>query len=405
MSVKLNSQRRILGLSIIAGIAIWLLDAILGYASSPPGTTFVYMLFHDNSPYEMYTRVAFFLAFVGMGILLAAFVGKLRKADDDKNTVSTCIADDVTEQTKDTEAIEQSARFLDTIFHSIRDPFVILDRDYTIVRANRAYSALKNIVLGDLTDRKCYEVTRNRSAVCDDCIVAKTFRTGDPSSKEKKVLARHGTEEWVEIYTYPIINEAQDVTHVIEYVRNITDRKRADEQRQLFIQELELLSSVDALTGLLNRRMLYDRLRHEIERVRRYKVDLALMFCDLDYFKEINDTHGHKVGDEVLKMVAGILKKSLRTSDIVGRYGGDEFLLVLPQTSLKGAHDLAERIRGAVQEMRYEVYEGQSVGTTMSIGVTYYTGGETDVDALINRIDTALYVSKRAGKNQVYSLA
>jgi diguanylate cyclase (GGDEF)-like protein/PAS domain S-box-containing protein len=403
--VKLDSQSRILGLSIIAGIVIWLLDAILGYASSPSGTTFVYMLFHDNSPHEMYTRAAFFLAFVGMGILLAAFLGKLRKADDDKNTVRTCIADDVTEQTKDTEAIEQSARFLDTIFHSIRDPFVILDRDYTIVRANRAYSALKNIVLGDLIDRKCYEVTRNRSAVCDDCIVARTFRTGDPSSKEKKVPARHGTEEWVEIYTYPIINEAQDVTHVIEYVRNITDRKRADEQRQLFIQELELLSSVDALTGLLNRRMLYDRLRHEIERVRRYKVDLALMFCDLDYFKEINDTHGHNVGDEVLKMVAGILKKSLRTSDIVGRYGGDEFLLVLPQTSLKGAHDLAERIREAVQEMRYEVYEGQSVGTTMSIGVTYYTGGETDVDALINRIDTALYVSKRAGKNQVYSLA
>jgi len=218
------------------------------------------------------------------------------------------------------------------------------------------------------------------------------------------VPTRHGAEEWIEIYTYPIIDEQREVSHVIEYVRNITDRKRADEQRQLFIQELEMLSSVDALTGLLNRRMLYDRLRHEIERVRRYKVDLALMFCDLDYFKEINDTHGHKVGDEVLKLVAGILKKSLRTSDIVGRYGGDEFLVVLPQTSLKGAHDLAERIRETVQEMRYEVYEGQSIGTTMSIGVTYYTGGETDVDALINRIDTALYVSKRAGKNQVYSL-
>ena len=403
--MKLNSQRRILGLSIIAGIVIWLLDAVLGYASSPSGTSFTYMLFHDNSPYGMYTRAAFFLAFIGMGISLSTFFGKLKKAEDDRNTVSTCIAGDVSEKKKEKETIEQSARFLDTIFHSIRDPFVILDCNYTIVRANRAYSALKNVGLGDLIDRKCYEVTRNRSAVCDDCIVAKTVRTGEPSSKEKKVPSRHGTEEWIEIYTYPIINEEHEVTHVIEYVRNITDRKRADEQRQLFIQELEMLSSVDALTGLLNRRMLYDRLRHEIERVRRYKVDLALMFCDLDYFKEINDTHGHKVGDEVLKMVAGILKKSLRTSDIVGRYGGDEFLIVLPQTSLKGAHDLAERIREAVQEMRYEVYEGQSVGTTMSIGVTYYTGGETDVDALINRIDTALYVSKRAGKNQVYSLA
>ena len=404
MSVKLKPEHKILGLSITGGIVIWLLDAILGYAASPSGTTFVSMLFHDTSPHELYSRVALSLAFVGMGILLAAFFGKLRKADDDKKNVNTSIADDVSEEKKDKETIEQSARFLDTIFHSIRDPFVILDRNYTIVRANRAYSALKNVVLEDLIDRKCYEITRNRSAVCDECIVAKTFRTGDPCSKEKKVPTRHGAEEWIEIYTYPIIDEQHEVSHVIEYVRNITDRKRADEQRQLFIQELEMLSSVDALTGLLNRRMLYDRLRHEIERVRRYKVDLALMFCDLDYFKEINDTHGHKVGDEVLKLVAGILKKSLRTSDIVGRYGGDEFLVVLPQTSLKGAHDLAERIRETVQEMRYEVYEGQSIGTTMSIGVTYYTGGETDVDALINRIDTALYVSKRAGKNQVYSL-
>lgn len=317
----------------------------------------------------------------------------------------TCIVYDISQQKMDKETIEQSVRFLETIFHSIRDPFIILDRDYTIVRANQAYADLKHIALKDLLERKCYRVTRSRSSVCEECIVSRTFRSGDPSAKEKKVLTKHGTDEWIEIYTYPIVNEVHEVTHVIEYVRNITDRKRSEEERQLFIRDLEMLSSLDTLTGLLNRRMLFDRLGHEIVRVRRYNAELALMFCDLDYFKEINDTYGHRVGDAVLQLTSEILRKSLRSSDIIGRYGGDEFLVILPGTSLKGAHDLAERIRAAVQEMQFEVCEGRSVSITMSIGVICYAGGEADVDALINQIDTALYVSKRSGKNRVYSLA
>ncbi len=316
----------------------------------------------------------------------------------------TCIVHDISEERKTKEKLEQNARFLSTIFDSIRDPFMILDSDYKIVKANQAYSDLKNILLEDLIDEKCYAATRKQDSVCDDCIVAKTFKSGDPSAKEKKIVTGSGVQEWLEIYTYPILNQADVVTHVIEYVRNITDRKRAEEESQRFIKKLETLSSEDSLTGLQNRRMIFERIQHEIERVRRYKAELALIFCDLDYFKDINDTYGHKAGDEVLKTIADILRRSVRTSDVIGRYGGDEFLIVLPQTSLKGAQELAERIRVAVQDTRFEMTDGKSVGTTMSIGVAFYDGTETDVDTLISRIDTALYVSKRSGKNQVYSL-
>jgi len=316
----------------------------------------------------------------------------------------TCIVHDITEEKRTKEKIEQTARFLNTIFDSVRDPFIILDSDYKIIKANQAYSDLKSITLDDLIDEKCYAVTRDRSSVCAECIVAKTFRSGDPAAKEKKVVTETGLEEWLEIYTYPILDQEGVVTHVIEYVRNITDRKRAEEESQRFIKELETLSSEDGLTGLQNRRMIFERLRHEIERVKRYNAELSLIFCDLDYFKEINDNYGHKAGDEVLKTIAAILLRSVRTSDVVGRYGGDEFLIVLPQTSLKGAQELAERIRVSVQETKFEMPDGKSVGTTMSIGVAFYDGTETDVDALLSRIDTALYVSKRSGKNQVYSL-
>jgi diguanylate cyclase (GGDEF)-like protein/PAS domain S-box-containing protein len=302
------------------------------------------------------------------------------------------------------EKIEETARFLNTIFESIRDPFMILDSDYTIVKANQAYSDLKSIRLDDLIGETCYAATQNRDSVCDDCIVDKTFRSGDPSAKEKRIATGPGEQEWVEIYTYPILDREGSVTHVIEYVRNITDRKRAEEENQRFIKKLEMLSSEDSLTGLQNRRMIFDRIRHEIELVRRYKTELSLIFCDLDDFKEINDMYGHQAGDRVLRTIADILRRSVRMSDVVGRYGGDEFLIVLPQQSLKGAQELAERIRIAVQDTRFEMPDSKSAGTTMSIGVAFYDAIETDVDALISRIDAALYVSKRSGKNQVYSL-
>jgi diguanylate cyclase (GGDEF)-like protein/PAS domain S-box-containing protein len=312
---------------------------------------------------------------------------------------------DMPEEKNINKEIEQNARFLNTIFHSIRDPFIILDSDYKIVKANQAYSDLKKISQDDLIEKKCYAVTRKRDSVCQDCIVAKTFKSGDRAAKVKRVVTETGSQEWIEIYTYPILNDEGAVTHVIEYVRNVTDRKRVEQESQRFIRKLEKLSSEDSLTGLQNRRMIFERIKHEIERVRRYKVDLSLIFCDLDCFKEINDTYGHNAGDGVLRTIADILRRSVRTSDSIGRYGGDEFIIVLPQTSLKGARELAERIRINVQDTKFAMQDGKSAGTTMSIGVAFYDGTETDIDALISRIDTALYVSKRSGKNQVYSVA
>ncbi len=394
--MKIRVEHKVIIASLLGGISLWFVDSVLDYIFSP-GESFSDIFLTDINPHELYTRIFFFIAFIILGLFVSRLVGRLKRVEDEKESV-------ISEEKKTKEKLEESARFLNTIFDSIRDPFMILDSDYTIVKANQAYSDLKNIMLEDLIEEKCYAATRKQDSVCDGCIVAKTFKSGDPSAKEKKVVTGPGIQEWLEIYTYPILNHAGVVTHVIEYVRNITDRKRAEEESQRFIKKLETLSSEDSLTGLQNRRMIFERIQHEIERVRRYKAELALIFCDLDYFKDINDTYGHKAGDEVLMTIADILRRSVRTSDVIGRYGGDEFLIVLPQTSLKGAQELAERIRVAVQDTRFEMTDGKSVGTTMSIGVAFYDGTETDVDTLISRIDTALYVSKRSGKNQVYSL-
>jgi diguanylate cyclase (GGDEF)-like protein/PAS domain S-box-containing protein len=131
---------------------------------------------------------------------------------------------------KQTEAaFQKSEAFLKTIFDSIQDPFCIIDRDYRIVRANEAYAKMRRRKLGDLLGRICYEALLRRSSVCDECIVQKTFASGDPCSKEKKAYVFDGVKTWTAIYTYPILDGEGKVSHVIEYTQDITERKRAEE--------------------------------------------------------------------------------------------------------------------------------------------------------------------------------
>jgi diguanylate cyclase (GGDEF)-like protein/PAS domain S-box-containing protein len=127
------------------------------------------------------------------------------------------------------EAVIKSGKFLHTIFDSIRDPFAIIDNNYRIVRVNQAYAQLKNKEVNELIGKKCYEATRSKSRICDECIVKDTFLSNDPAEREELTTYDDGTRIWFETHTYPIFDEEGNVSHVIEYIRDITDRKLADE--------------------------------------------------------------------------------------------------------------------------------------------------------------------------------
>ena len=168
---------------------------------------------------------------------------------------------------------------------------------------------------------------------------------------------------------------------------------RADNRR------LEALAQTDPLTDALNRRALTDRLNAELERARRYDSMVTLLMIDIDHFKRINDSHGHITGDEVLKAVAGALKNSLRNIDMVFRYGGEEFMVLLSNTSREAAAMVGERLRVAVLGLQYLV-DGRAIDLTVSIGCATLRPGESG-DSLQRRADNALYVSKREGRNRL----
>jgi diguanylate cyclase (GGDEF)-like protein/PAS domain S-box-containing protein len=314
-----------------------------------------------------------------------------------------CIIRDITWRKRSEERLQRSERFLNTIFNSIRDPFCIFDNEYRIIRVNDAYAHLKNKRVNDLIGRKCFEVLEGRTGVCEGCVVDKTFSSVDPCAKDKLITLRGGTEMWVEIYTYPILDENGRPSHVIEYTRDITERKKSEDEKRRLIKKLEHLSRTDSLTGLINRRALAGSLVYEIDRAKRFKSELSLILCDIDNFKEINDTYGHDAGDRALQALSATLKTILRKTDIAGRYGGDEFMLILPQTSIKGAAHLAEKLLAAVKDADLRLLDDKPVRLSMSIGIAGVKAGvdRENIDSLVKRADDAMYASKQSGKNRV----
>jgi diguanylate cyclase (GGDEF)-like protein len=169
-------------------------------------------------------------------------------------------------------------------------------------------------------------------------------------------------------------------------------------------QRNRVLSITDALTGAYNRRYLMEQLPRELERCRRYAYPLSVLMCDIDHFKLINDLRGHAAGDDVLQQFAARAQKSIRTnSDWVSRYGGEEFLIVLPETSYEGAMAVAEKIRNLVSSMPFPTRGGDAAVTTcVGVASTGASGPDITlkVDALIRTADECLYRSKQEGRNR-----
>ena len=192
----------------------------------------------------------------------------------------------------------------------------------------------------------------------------------------------------------------------ISYLEQLTNQTATTISRANIYAEILKHATLDALTGFNNRRQLEERIKQEVSSAKRQKRNLCAIMTDVDFFKSANDTYGHAVGDLVLKTISRVIKMQLRDYDIAGRYGGEEFSIILPYTKLSEAQMVAERLRKAVEKTKIDISKVNSdvteknIGVTISLGVAEYSPDD-DENTLLQKADKALYRAKENGRNRV----
>ena len=161
-------------------------------------------------------------------------------------------------------------------------------------------------------------------------------------------------------------------------------------------------ATIDRLTGVVNRQALLAALFAEVERASRYERPLCVAFVDIDHFKAVNDSYGHASGDIVLRGVAQTIAENLRASDLIGRYGGEEFMLILTETDVEEGAALSEKLRKLVERLQFSVEGNTALSVTISIGIVGGSGQKLRMDDLVRDADAAMYSAKSLGRNQTY---
>jgi diguanylate cyclase (GGDEF)-like protein/PAS domain S-box-containing protein len=315
--------------------------------------------------------------------------------DRSPNGEITCvviISTDITERKLAEDAIRESEQRYRTIIENIEDGYHELDFSGNIVFFNDSLLRMLGYSRSEFTGMNYGNVTDKETArlvlqVCDE-----VYRTGKPSSGiEIEVRKKDGTMKVVEISVSLILDARGKEVGFRALVRDVTERKKSEET-------IRRLAYHDALTGLPNRLLFTDRLNMAITRAKRNKQYLAVMILDLDYFKNINDTLGHHMGDRLLQAVGSRLTDLLRKGDTIARMGGDEFLILLPEISSVGVtKTIAQKIVEAFQSPF--VIDDRKLHITTSVGIAIYPDVSDNVETLIKNADIAMYHAKGSGRN------
>ena len=314
--------------------------------------------------------------------------------------------------------LEKHDRFLEIVFNRIALPTFVIDHNHTIISWNlalenltaqnhkdmigtqnqwMAFYASKRPTLADLIveggkDNAVSHFYKNKfrkSPLIDDAFEAEDFFPD---------IGEHG--EWLSFTAASIRDENGNIIGAIETLANISNEKRSKIALQESEERYKRLSITDNLTGLFNRRFFTDNLTLELERSQRYAQGFALCLIDLDNFKSMNDNYGHLFGDEILVLFSQLLKQNLRHSDTAYRYGGEEFAIVFPGSTLESASLVAERVRKNLEEYVFN-FEGKSVSITGSFGISCKSDYDFNIESIIKRADQALYSAKHNGKNKI----
>jgi diguanylate cyclase (GGDEF)-like protein/PAS domain S-box-containing protein len=301
---------------------------------------------------------------------------------------------------RDTIPVSGDSQLLDAVLDAATSLIVVVDADGSLVRWNRACEQLLGYTAAELTEPGAVlELSPAGERVIAERAM-ELLRAGEsPVRTEFHWRTRDGDLRLIEWSTTALTGPDGVVTHMVGTGIDVTAARSWDAERAAAEERLRHMADHDALTGLVNRRRFEEELERHIAHGRRYGVDGALLLLDLDDFKQVNDRHGHRAGDRVLTAVAGVLKHRLRESDVVARFGGDEFAVLMPHGAAEEAAGLADLLAGA---LRTDVVSPHGP-LRASVGVAVFEESTTS-DEILSRADDAMYAEKNRGERAVRHL-
>lgn len=326
--------------------------------------------------------------------------------------------EDITARKKAEIALSEAEQTLRKILEALPVGVWLMDRSGTIVQGNRAgqqiWAGARYVPPEQFGEYKGWWLDSGRPIEAGEWAAARAIRDGSTSIDEEIAIeCFDGSHKIILNSAVPLRDAAEAITGAIIVNQDVTARKRADDLLLRAKQEAEdanrelqqalareqAAARTDELTGIYNRRHFFGLAQQQIDVAKRYRRPVSVILFDLDYFKAINDRHGHQFGDEVLRRVARAASDHLRVSDVFARYGGEEFIVLLPDSDAAQALNLSERIRSAVAAQPFE-REGASVAATISAGVAALDGSDDSLERVILRADRALYAAKAQGRNR-----
>ena len=293
---------------------------------------------------------------------------------------------------------------LSQIINTSIDGMLLIYKNFSVKRINASLLNFLDLSETEAVGKKCYDLMACSWCNTSECPLTKLLRGKAHIELDIERKRKDGVTVPFMFAATPFRGLDGEVIGMVARFRDITERKYAENTLKEANERLERLSTSDGLTGVANRRCFDQTIQREWTRLQRTKDSLALIMCDVDFFKLFNDTYGHQGGDDCLKSIAKALQETTRRGgDCVARYGGEEFAVIMPETDEKSAVHIAEKIRQAVEKMAI-AHSKSSIAlcVTLSLGVTTVVPDDQGTpELLIKCADKALYLAKSSGRNRV----
>ncbi|MFH2065605.1 MAG: sensor domain-containing diguanylate cyclase [Pseudomonadota bacterium] len=282
---------------------------------------------------------------------------------------------------------------------NLHDGLYFVNRDRVITYWNKAAEKISGFTANEVVGRSCADNILNHidgdgNNLCTDmCPLAATIADGKPREDEVYMHHKDGHRIPVSVRVSIITDKDDNIIGGIELFTDISNQAA----NQLRVKELEMLALLDNLTQLANRNYIENEIRSRFEEKKRFNVPFGILFMDIDHFKQFNDTHGHDVGDKILKFIANTFVANARPFDLYGRWGGEEFIGIIRNIKDHDLKKIGNRVRRLV-ENAFITYDGKTLQVTISVGATLVCENDT-MESLVKRADKLLYTSKAAGRN------